>query len=1721
MLLKNKWERKLIILLIVFCLMFSHCSVFAAGIINPPQGSIDEIKSNIDISSYISSKTVQNVNEYVATMGEEGIFFSIKLSAKDGYMKNPILSITNLDEEIFEIDEPKLNNEFIQSINGNEITISRLAEEEVLVEVPIRLKEEKYYNPNKINSEIEFVLKGTFVDLNSNHIEVSKSSSVKLGWHTYNEKFNITSNIEKSFSYSSENKKYMLTQYAVNIELDEKSKIFPMERTKVDFEIPKNESLIPQTVIVDSESTSFTNGLMGNDVVFDKDNWKYEDGKVSIEVLNNQVEDEENKYIIPQGKDKYLITVTYLVSGNKLQVENDVKAVIRFYNNGTTKEIDNAGKVKYDLSKSSGSLVSYNVEKTEAEISKGNIYANYNLSSNYYDTEYTNMVNVNISKADLVKSIQIQEQEEYFVDRDNKKYEAFNNGVNNSYYKTTSFKKENLDYILGEKGSISLYTMEGKKLITLDKNVQANEDGNIVVKFNSKIGKILIKINNPEKEGILNILNIKKIEKLTYSKDTAMKFRKLVTKYKAFAKYDKNINDELGEIKKEVKLKETKTSATVSLGRKALSTLNENKDVQLKIALNNYNETTDLYRNPTFEVIFPKEIKEIKVNNMNILCGNNEFNISNVETYKNKKGNIVIRISVKGIQTKYSLVKITDGTNIILDLGIKLDLYTPSKKEKITMNYYNEGATNYSNPVPWAMDKEKNDNVILNANGFSDEEISFIAPSGVISAQRLSKYNEKNSVYSINQGVKTDRILTNSDKKVVDSEIIVMNNSESDMNNVAILGRTAFVGNKSISANEDLGTNIDTKFIQKISEMYGVYKNAKIYYSSNPDATKDVNDMSNGWTTDYKSISNIKSYLIVINEGLKAGEILVFSYDFEIPEKLECDRKLYTTFTTFYSDENEKMVSKEADVIGLETVTTPKITAKVTSNAGNVVTEGQIIEYTVKVKNEGEELAENINFSFDIPKNTVYVKYITRADARKGYYKKEKNVKQININVGNIEPKEEKIYTYLVEVNENTEKISAAKVKATAEGLNDEKVPDEEVPKVEDTTEESKVDSPDVILKFGQDDEGKIVRENYKLNYHVLIRNNTDKSMGVTHVKCEDGTILTYEEYKNKRDEIKGKISFIYGKTLSDTLVEQVIPEELTFERAYILKYNGTYNEEIEVGKYDETTRTYKLTIDEIEAGDTYSLIISCKTNYIREDIKRDISSYVTVSGDGFETLTSKNIYNTIGRPNIETTFKSTATNKYVKENEKITYTLTAKNTGIFSALKFTVTDILPEELKGLSGTYYLASDPSTVRNIDVVTTGKARATVTLEVDDTLIVKVVTKVKEIDKKEKEISNYALIESSSLEENIKTDTVTNILQKVEKDKTNNVKKETFPLVEMEKRNSNKKSKTEKYKITGKSWIDVNKNGKRDEKEKGIENITVKLYNASTNKIVQTDKTNKSGDYIFSNLGVGKYYIVFSYDTSKYDLTVYQKKGVDNSLNSDVIKTNSLAITDVITISNTSIGNIDIGLLNASKFDMSLKKTISKITVYSNKGQRVYKYNNASFGKIDIKAKELSNSKVYMEYNITVKNNGEVSGYVKNIADYVPKGTIFMADLNPGWYKNSDGNIYNVKLKNTEIKPGESKTISIILVKQMTEKNTGIVSNSAEIAELYNEYGIEDIDSKVANRAENEDDFGTADIVISVNTGGLLINTVVIIICISLSLIFVYVFKKVVLDRIRRW
>ena len=155
---------------------------------------------------------------------------------------------------------------------------------------------------------------------------------------------------------------------------------------------------------------------------------------------------------------------------------------------------------------------------------------------------------------------------------------------------------------------------------------------------------------------------------------------------------------------------------------------------------------------------------------------------------------------------------------------------------------------------------------------------------------------------------------------------------------------------------------------------------------------------------------------------------------------------------------------------------------------------------------------------------------------------------------------------------------------------------------------------------------------------------------------------------------------------------------------------------------------------------------------------------------------------------------------------------------------------------------------------------------------------------------------------------------------------------------------------------------------------------------------------------------------------------------------------------------------------------------------------------------------------MEYKIVVTNEGSIANYVRKVVDYTPKDMKFNSELNKDWYTANNGDLYNSSLANTKIEPGQSKEISLTLIKKMTDTNTGIVNNNAEIYEVYNEEGKQDVDSIAGNKVSGEDDMSSADLVISVKTGDAIIYTIIIssIICIVLA-VSIYYIRKIVLRK----
>ena len=163
-----------------------------------------------------------------------------------------------------------------------------------------------------------------------------------------------------------------------------------------------------------------------------------------------------------------------------------------------------------------------------------------------------------------------------------------------------------------------------------------------------------------------------------------------------------------------------------------------------------------------------------------------------------------------------------------------------------------------------------------------------------------------------------------------------------------------------------------------------------------------------------------------------------------------------------------------------------------------------------------------------------------------------------------------------------------------------------------------------------------------------------------------------------------------------------------------------------------------------------------------------------------------------------------------------------------------------------------------------------------------------------------------------------------------------------------------------------------------------------------------------------------------------------------------------------------------------------------------GTTVREYGNTNTAKIELDAKQMNGSTVIVEYSIVVTNVGEVAGYARNIIDYMPNDLEFNSELNKDWYESNNA-LYTTTIGNEIINPGESKTVTLTLTKTMGEDNV-VSRNNAEIYEAYNDLGLNDSNSTPGNNANGENDMGSADVIISIRTGGVIYMTIGIILAV---------------------
>ena len=650
-----------------------------------------------------------------------------------------------------------------------------------------------------------------------------------------------------------------------------------------------------------------------------------------------------------------------------------------------------------------------------------------------------------------------------------------------------------------------------------------------------------------------------------------------------------------------------------------------------------------------------------------------------------------------------------------------------------------------------------------------------------------------------------------------------------------------------------------------------------------------------------------------------------------------------------------------------------------------------------------------------------------------------------------------------------------------------------------------------------------------QLNSKATITGNDIKKVEINQTNAVKQAELELElstniakEYSAEKDIFSYDILKVTNKT--EKLLENInvtikVPQEFKIEK---LEANTQGSEDFVISNQSTNSNTLTFKINKLAAknNNQYKLVLNMQeANPTRANVEYNYSATV-----GENTYYSNTISVKLrNKPSSSVQLGQVANIKEdtVKTGDELIYTIALKNTGTDTD-EFILTDNVPNAAVVQKVNYKIGDKETTATNIKNNTVIQ---TLVLKPEEVAVVTISTIIDEEKTGREQITNYATVVGNLLEEEVKTKEITHKLASNIRQEETEEPVDPTPTVDPENPQdpstpSIPGTLTTKNSISGMAWVDANKNGVRESAEKPLTGISARLVNTKTNKFVTDEKgeklevtTNSNGAYTFENIEEGKYIVVFTYDTLKYRNTEYNASSATENTNSDIItgtistdnNARTYAITNELVLKNKSLEHIDAGFIENEIFDLKLNKYISKVTIQNTAGTVVKQYNKEQLAKVEIDAKLLASSTVLVEYTLEITNEGELAGYANEIVDYMPKDMTFSSEINKSWYKSTDGNVHTTALSKEIIQPGETKQVVLTLTKAMTENNTGVTTNKAEIAKSSNELSIPDKDTA--------DNTSSAELIVSIRTGvEFTIGIIIAIIAVTTTGIVVYTKKR---------
>ncbi len=1645
---KSKILRVATVILLLITLTQTNMILVGSSLISYAGEDTTTNHPNVEFEAYFKDDMGKKETTISKTIKDEEIYLYLKLNVKKEGYLNGKITVSNSNFTLKASDNPNIQKIENNTIYLNQINVGMTEEIKIKIE-PIQ-KENFDIGLLDATSKIDF--EGTYKDRTEKDNKIEATRELKLELIENNTSENLINEMEiitnKIVKIEGQDKRIIQISYNMGL----KENDYPMKEINTELQIPT----------IDENKAEVYCKAYGNNMTHFE--WKYEEEKLQL-TFKNEPKEQKIKWK-QQGNENVIITCIYEPNVNIEKLSVNTKQKLILHNN---KELiaDKNLEVGTD---EKDAIIQIDAKNSEESIYKGKLYAGI-------DREYQSVTSVKVNALNLMENVTIQEEASTYKIGE----QELTANVN---YMQTAISKNQFDSILGEKGKIEIYDQNQILIATIDNT-------NLSVTYPEGTTNIKIITTAPIAQGKLEFMHKKVIKASGDIVKSAEQLKnKVIANYNNGSDQNKYTQGALIEKQPSFTLQNTTTKASIEIDKPNLSTVVANK-VEIKAILLSNDEKYDLYKNPHLSIELPEQVENITIENIELLYENE------LQVTKCQLDGRTIYIDFEGQQTEYKEA-VVKGATVVINANLELNKRAMSEDKQIIMNYSNEGAIQYA------------DGEI----GRTTSDVKVVAPRDITAIQSIKELG----VETLGEKEKEEVFVERGDRaKTLENEIELINNYEETIKNVKILGN--FPTNND---QNNMGIQVENPI--NLEEI----PNARIYYTQNSNATDDLENQENAWTEEIQDNGEVSKYLIAIDE-VEPKTSLKGTYSFNVPENLEYNQQASASYQVKYESSSTQAQSEiTATDILMETGVGPEVETKVTAlvegkEANEPVKNGEVIHYKIEVSNTGTEEVSQVQVTGQVPDGTVMVEPVEHYEYTGESFWKELEDKTYQSTVENLKVGEVIYKEYDVRVKTDTESGASLKNEATII-YNDVTKKSE----VTNTTEKGNIrvtvkrtsDSNINLQRYGTYRAFAIIENiSEETQENIVIKTNLSENVEIQELSLITG--MGVNEYQGVEDPGSSN-----GEVISPS--EQEEPKELEPKESTVQKEEMEYAKEINIGS--------------IEAGKTKVLSYRGTMDNLKDNSKKIQFSVEAKQGE--EVYRSNFWEDEFSNIDVAISMTDNTTSEYVKSGDIIEYTITLENKAD-CAIGINVRDSIPKQL-------IIQKITKNDQEQELMQGNNVFIPVELEKDETVTIKIQTAVDydETRKTAEVITNSAYAEMVG-DEMATTSTITHIIQAEEEEQIQDVddEKEKQPDDDddgddsesnegnennpNEGNNDNENNDTgdndiatgDKM-ITGVAWFDENSNGQKDDNEKLLSGIKVQLLNTGTNQLVKEENgstlevtTNESGVYILEKIESGSYIVIFNYDNSIYDLTTYQAQGVPEKQNSKAMKNEILigserkqvSATDIIEVEDEHISNVNIGLIKKKNFDLKLDKFVNRILIQNANGTTVREYNNANMAKIELNRKQVNGTTVIIEYKIVVTNQGEMDGYVKKIADYAPSDLTFSSEINKDWYK--EGNvIYNASLANQKIQPGESKAVTLTLTKKMTDSNTGLVANTAEIAESYNEAGVADTNSVPGNRQQGENDYSLAEVILSIGTGGIIYIGIAIIVTMILVVITMIIIRN---------